>query len=360
MASPLASSALLLALSSPFAASVPSASPAVPETLHGSRLSARTVRPGGLVEQIAASRGRQGLTWLAYGEPVLPGSERVCCFDGRRKGASACRLWGGNVSVSTNGDPGPRPIPIPSDAVHIFLGVEAGEVRRIRAFSGSCRVEVADAELVWLEGVPEAESVALLTAIASRDSRHLIDESLMALALHETPLAMTSLERLLARGNPAKTREQAAFWLGQMRGEPGYQAVKQAVLADESPSFRRHGTFVISQSKSADAAPTLVSMAHRDPAAEVRSQALFWLAQMASDRAVGAIDESLRDDPDDEVKEQAVFALTQLPKDQGVPHLLKVARTHSSKRVRKQAIFWLGQSDDPRALQFLEEVLLRR
>jgi len=36
-----------------------------------------------------------------------------------------------------------------------------------------------------------------------------------------------------------------------------------------------------------------------------------------------------------------------------------VARTNRNPAVRKQAIFWLGQSKDPRALQFLEEILTK-
>jgi HEAT repeat protein len=47
-----------------------------------------------------------------------------------------------------------------------------------------------------------------------------------------------------------------------------------------------------------------------------------------------------------------------MPKDEGVPLLIKYAKTHKDPRVRKQAIFWLGESRDPRALDFLEQVVL--
>jgi len=58
-----------------------------------------------------------------------------------------------------------------------------------------------------------------------------------------------------------------------------------------------------------------------------------------------------------EIRKKAVFALSQLPKDEGVPKLIEVARSHRDAAVRKQAIFWLGQSRDPRALAFFEQVL---
>ena len=57
------------------------------------------------------------------------------------------------------------------------------------------------------------------------------------------------------------------------------------------------------------------------------------------------------------MKRQAVFALSQLPRGDGVPRLIEVARNNRNPEVRKQAMFWLGQSRDPRALEFFEEVL---
>ena len=72
---------------------------------------------------------------------------------------------------------------------------------------------------------------------------------------------------------------------------------------------------------------------------------------------MGAITEAVDRDPDTEVKKKAVFALQQLPDGQGVPMLIQVARSNRNPAVRKQAMFWLGQSNDPRALAFFEEVL---
>ena len=38
---------------------------------------------------------------------------------------------------------------------------------------------------------------------------------------------------------------------------------------------------------------------------------------------------------------------------------LSQQRTHDNPRVRKRAMFWLGQSKDPRAIRFFEEILLK-
>lgn len=72
-----------------------------------------------------------------------------------------------------------------------------------------------------------------------------------------------------------------------------------------------------------------------------------------------AITRAIEEDPETEVKKKAVFALSQLPREDGVPLLLQTVRTNRNPVVRREAIFWLGQSQDPRALAFFEEVLAR-
>ena len=59
----------------------------------------------------------------------------------------------------------------------------------------------------------------------------------------------------------------------------------------------------------------------------------------------------------DEVKKKLVFAFAQTGKKRGLQKLMDIAKRDSSLEARKQAIFWLGQSNDPEAARFLEEIL---
>ena len=70
-----------------------------------------------------------------------------------------------------------------------------------------------------------------------------------------------------------------------------------------------------------------------------------------------ALKDTAENDPEVRVKKKAVFALSQLPKDEAVPELLHVAQTNPDPSVRKDAIFWLGQTRDPRALAYFEQIL---
>ena len=144
------------------------------------------------------------------------------------------------------------------------------------------------------------------------------------------------------------------------RGRRGYEVVSRIVREDPNDKIREHAVFALTQNKDPQAIPAVIRVAHEDKAARVRGQALFWLAQRAGKKTAEAeLGHAIENDPDTEVKKKAVFGLTQIPENEGIPLLIQVARTNKNATVRKQAMFWLGQSKDPRALSFFEEVLTR-
>ena len=117
--------------------------------------------------------------------------------------------------------------------------------------------------------------------------------------------------------------------------------------------------FAISQHAGNEATDILIDKAKNDHSTHVREQAIFWLSQRAGAKSAAAIVDAITNDPDTGVKKKAVFALSQLPHDEGVPKLIEVAQTQRNPEVRKQAFFWLGQTHDPRALAYIEDVLTK-
>ena len=180
-----------------------------------------------------------------------------------------------------------------SDEMAILFRVSNDGVEKIRAYSLACPLDAGGLPFVWLSGVPPDASLALLGRMVRSDSQ---SESNGAL-------------------------------------------------------------FAISQHQGSGALNMLVELAQHDASSHVRRQALFWLAQRAGERASATISNAIENDPDGEVKKSAVFALSQLPKDEAIPKLIAVARSQRNPEVRKQAFFWLGQSQDPRAFAFIQEVL---
>jgi HEAT repeat protein len=107
--------------------------------------------------------------------------------------------------------------------------------------------------------------------------------------------------------------------------------------------------------------PDLIRLA-KNPSVntDVRKSAIFWVGQAAAKAATAGLVEVVGDAAvNQDVREAAVFALSQRPHDEGVPALITTARTANDAKIRKSAIFWLGQTDDPRALAYFEEVLAK-
>jgi hypothetical protein len=147
-------------------------------------------------------------------------------------------------------------------------------------------------------------------------------------------------------------------WLGSADEEHGLEFLR-SLSASAGRKLREELAFVLYLFNGEAAVADLIGLARRDPDVEVRKGAIFWLGQKASAAAVAALGEVIAAPEVLEIKKAAVFALSQLPQATGTPMLLCIARQNPHPRLRKEAIFWLGQSGDPRALDFFEEILLK-
>jgi HEAT repeat protein len=280
--------------------------------------------------------------WVGYTVPTVPGHEQNCNYgDGYSRGVRP---------------PGPVHLE-PSEQAQVMFRIQDNRVGKIRIISGDCQLDADGVPIRWIRDVRPAESIAFLSTFVTLDSDHIRDGAVAAIALHADGAADEALERFAAAGQPESLREKAVFWMGEARGRRGYENLRRIVTADASDHIREKAIFALSISKEPQAVDTMIAVAHNDASSHVRGQALFWLAQKAGKKAVGAISGAIDNDPDTEVKKKAVFALQQLPNGEGVPMLIQVARANRNREVRKQAMFWLGQSNDPRALAFFEEVL---
>lgn len=307
--------------------------------------------------------------WIGYSVAQISGDHNACCGnfnDGY--GCGTCRLEKENGSISTNSQKEPNAGTVQlegSRQLVVLFRIEGKQVMRIREASENCALDAGGLPFIWLSGVKPAESVALLAdflhkATFEGHGDHGVGQgALTAIALHADPSADRAFESFVAAGQPEQLRKHATFWLGASRGKFGEQLLQKMAKSDPSPEVRSQVAFGLSVSHEPEALSEMIRMAKEDESTHVRGQALFWLAQKAGQKAMTAITGAIENDPDTEVKKKAVFALSQMPKDEGVPKLIEVAKTNHNREVRKQAMFWLGQSNDPRALEFFEEVLSR-
>jgi hypothetical protein len=341
----------------------------------------RTLSAGGGLASAFHSieSGETGPAWIGYAVPVVPGNHAMCCNgsigDFSEEGCGRCRLESrqgeeGGLSVNPGGE---RRVKLESSPYFLVLyRVTAGKILKIRSFSPECELDAGGLPFIWLTDVLPADSVAWLSSFVKAgggraeaegddegpgEDGRLSNSALTAIAFNADASAERTLEDFVAVGQPERLREHAAFWLGVARGRQGYEVLSRLLRDDQSERFREKAVFALYVSKEPEAVDAIVGVAHHDPSGHVRGQALFWLAQKAGKRAAATITEAIENDPETDVKKHAIFALSQLPKDEGVPLLIQVARTNGNPAVRKQAMFWLGQSQDPRALAFFEQIL---
>jgi hypothetical protein len=328
-----------------------------------------------LEREVATIAVRGGATWIGYRLPMVAGPRQMCCYDTVGDSAACCgrcRLEGGGGITMNTGDAssdrrsGDRVVLEPATEFVVLARVESGVVGRVRTFTPDCDIDAGGMTVVWLEGVKPEDSVAwlsgLVTGAPETGERHdrVAKPAIAAIALTNAPAPDRALEAFVSPQNPEWIRSDASFWIGSARGEAGARLLARMMAQDPSDKVREKVTFALSVSKAPSAMQTLIAAARGDKSTRVRGQALFWLGQKAGQQAIAAITDAITNDPETEVKKKAVFALSQLPKDEGVPKLIEVARTNRNPEVRKQAFFWLGQSKDPRAVQFFEEVLLKK
>ena len=310
--------------------------------------------------------------WIGYRIPVVPKERTMCCFDSLEKNQNAktnccmgCRVEssGGNSFSGTVDNCQP---PEPFRYAFVFFRAEAKRVQKIRTYSPDCALDFANLPVYWLENVDPAQSVQLLTefvlAANSEDidrKKSISNAGVMAIALHDHAAADQALEKLIQPGQPERVRNETAFWLGTERGKSGFELLRKYVPHDADERFREKGTFALSRSQEPDAIKELITMGRNDSSTRVRGQAIFWLAQIGGRKEAEQISEAIENDPETSVKKRAVFALAQMKDGEGVPLLINVAKTNKNPAVRKEAVRWLGMTHDPRALDFLEELLTR-
>jgi HEAT repeat protein len=332
----------------------------------------------GLEPEIRAVAARGGVAWIGYRVPMVSGPRQMCCYDTISDAGACCGVCrlegGGGITMTTDDAParGARvALESPTELLVLArLGNDVnnanGAVNRLRLFTPDCDVDAGARPVVWLTDVRSDQSIAWLSTLATsagdagQPRERVAKQALAAIALHDVPAADRALEGFVAPAQPEWLRSDTAFWLGSARGEPGARLLARMLQQDPADKVREKVTFGLSVSQVPSALTTLIAAAKEDKSARVRGQALFWLAHKAGSQAVATIADAIERDPETEVKRRAVFALSQLPKDEGVPKLIDVARTNKNPAVRKQAFFWLGQSKDPRAVQFFEEILLKK
>lgn len=221
--------------------------------------------------------------------------------------------------------------------------------------------EVREQAVFWLSQVPGERSTILLEEILKGNSNEEIKEkALFALSQKREGRAQGILRDFAGREseNP-DLREKAIFWLGQNRAQENTEFLRGLYSRLTNEDLKEKILFSLSQQKGAGNDRWLMDIAlNSRESLELRKKALFWAGQtgMATSEFATLYDRM----NDTELKDQIIFVLSQRGRDPAaMDKLFAIARTDRNPELRKKAIFWLGQSRDPRAQKFLEDLINR-
>jgi hypothetical protein len=282
--------------------------------------------------------------------------------------AARAGVWGDGGSVLVM-DPGE----VPDDEhgwrgryepgpVRITLTLREREVVRVKRQVGG-RWGTVPRGTRDLGSVPPALASQFLMRLAFEGHGNVAEDALGAAVLAAGVDHTPQLRRLAGdRERPLDVRKAAVFWFAHSDDAEVTRHLVSWIHARREPhELREHAVFALSQRPHEESVPELLAVARdHDMSREVRKTALFWLGQAVGDAVTADLDAFVRDgDEDVEIRKQAVFALSQRPADQSLPALMRVARSAAHPELRESAIFWLSQVDDPRVLDFFEEILFQ-
>ena len=219
--------------------------------------------------------------------------------------------------------------------------------------------DVRQQAVFWLSQVPTERAVALLDSILrTTTDEELQDKAIFALSQQHSPRAGAALRAYAERADASTdSRAKAIFWMGQQRSaeNAGYLRGLYAKLTDED--LKEKVIFSLSQMGGAENLRWLMDIAlneHED--VEQRKKALFWAGQSHETdltQLTGLYDHI----QSQEMKEQLIFVYSQRHEAAALDKLIDIARHETDRELRKKALFWIGQSHDPRAARFLEEII---
>ena len=219
--------------------------------------------------------------------------------------------------------------------------------------------DVRVAAVQWLSEVKTDRAVMVLDSIlrTSRDEA-VQEKAIFALAEHDSPRARQLLRNVVTMaGVSDDLKRKAIFAIGHHSGEPEDAAFLRGVYGRlTTPELKE--TLIQSAAQIEDE-PTqrwlLGLVRQKGEPIDLRKKALFWAGE--GDAPVAAITALYGQLTEPEMKEHVIFVLSQSDERAATDKLIEIARKEPDRELRKKAIFWLSESDDPRVVQVLKEII---
>jgi TolA-binding protein len=217
--------------------------------------------------------------------------------------------------------------------------------------------DVREQAVFWLSQV-RGSTPLLEEILKGNDNQDIKEKALFSLSQQDEPRAQQTLRDFALRDSEnSDLREKAIFWLGQRRSTENTEFLRTLYSRLTNEDLKEKVLFSLSQQKGVGNEQWLMNIAV-DPKEdiELRKKALFWAGQ--SGVATSELSSLYARMADTEMKDQMIFVFSQRQHDPAaMDKLFDIAKNEKDAELRKKAIFWLGQSRDPRVQQFLMDLI---
>jgi HEAT repeat protein len=220
--------------------------------------------------------------------------------------------------------------------------------------------EVRSTAVQWLGNIgTERSAVALDSIIRTTQDTGLRERAVGALAQHRSPRAGELLRAFVLEGNtPDEVRETAVTWLAQSRRSPqNSEFLRDYYKRTTSRRLKEKIVSALANAGGEENAQFLLTVAlDEQETVDTRRTALYRAGQSRQtsfDSLAGLYDRMQNRD----MKEVLIMVYAQRRGPEAVDKLMDIAKKEKDRELRNSAIRWLGQSRDPRAAQFLLQLI---
>lgn len=226
------------------------------------------------------------------------------------------------------------------------------------ARSGASRRQREEA-IFWISQRDNAGTDDLLLQLFDSDKDPQIRKRIIfALTQRHTDAARNKLFEIARTASEGELRGEAIFWVGQRGDDQAADALIALLDSERDLSLRKKIIFSLAQMNNPKARGKLMDVVRNSDNPELRGETIFWLAQTGGDDTVNFLSQLYDSEKTIEVKKKIIFSLTQAKnRKAALQKLMAIAKSDPSPEARKEAVFWIGQSHDPEAIKFLEDIL---
>ena len=208
--------------------------------------------------------------------------------------------------------------------------------------------------------LPGADAVEIVRALAGQDQPVEVMKHLMlGMGENDDPQAAKLLMEIAGdEGRDTEVRGLALIALGE-REEPQVTKYLQDVFArTDDPDIQQHALIGLSERRADAELKSWFMATAKNPGISIdaRKMCLFWAAE-SGNLETDDLRSLYAEFEEPELRKQLIFSVADMDSEAGLDLLIEIARSDPSNEMRQMAIFWLGDSGDPRALEYLEELL---